>query len=163
MSLQKEKQKTEHTSWARCAKLCQRETGRMEEGVGRPRCQGHVNTRSVRHFPRSPQRGSQAWLLLFLVHRKDKITPSPAPPKQRQNTLLFAHPLLKIKHSKKILSQYLQTHPLWRLSLYFGEEIKCSALPPHRGETKGRCEGQEDPRPGGLQSTAHPATWPMGA
>lgn len=45
---------------------------------------------------------------------------------------------MKNKHSKKILSQYLQTHPLWATFSLLWRGDKCSALTPHPGETKGR-------------------------
>lgn len=86
--------------------------GRCRRARDRPGEGTHKYT-SVRHVQLQPQRRSQGQLLLFLIHRKDKITPSPAPPKRRQKHPPFTHPLLKNKHSKKILSQYLQTHPLW--------------------------------------------------
>lgn len=148
MSLQKEKQKTEHTPWARCARLGQRETGPMEEGTGQPRCQGHINTRSVRHFLLSPQKIPSV-ASAFSDPQKRQNNSHPSPPKQRQNALLFAHPLLKTKYSKKILSQYLQTHPLWAtFSLLWRGDKMLSSDSPCWGDKGKTSEGQEDPHPG---------------
>lgn len=163
MSLQKEKQKTKHTPRARCAKLGLRGTGTVQEGARVVQMLGHINIWSSRHFHQlEQQRSSQFWLLLFLIHRKDKITPAPPTP-QNKNTLPFTHPLMRNKHSKKILSQYLQTRPLWATFslLQRGDNMLSSVFPSWGDKEKTSARTGKTPHPGWLGGELL-FTWPHG-
>lgn len=118
------------------------------------------NAQSVRQCLLPPQRGSQVWLLLLLIHRKDSRTPSQPPQNKDKTPYFIPTPLLKNKHSKKILSQYLQTHPLWAtFSLLWRGDKMLSSDPPSWGD-----KGKTSERHRGLgRATVHPATWPLGA
>lgn len=82
----------------------------------------------------------------FLIHRKDKIRPSPAHPGNNPPSL-HTHPShLKKQHSKKILSQYLQAHPLWATFslLWRGDKIHSSELPSVGDKDRPSRGGAED-------------------
>lgn len=69
----------------------------------------------------------------FLIHRKDNTFPKPLKT-QTKTPYFFTHPLSRNSHSKKHCHNiYRHTH-YGRLSLYFGEELKCSADSPSQRE-----------------------------
>lgn len=80
----------------------------------------------------------QAYLAsaFFLIHRKDKIRPSPAHPENNPPPFTPTPPISRNSTVKKYCHNiYRHTH-YGRLSLYFGEEIKFIALNSLVWETK---------------------------
>lgn len=110
-----EKQKTEHSPGPGVPAGPGRR-GRCR-GRGRGPTRGHTNTRvsGVSHGD-GPKAASAV-----PTHRRDTITPCPAPPKRRQKHPTFTRPLLKNKHSKKYCHDIYRHAHYGRLSLCFGE------------------------------------------
>lgn len=123
-----------------------------------------INT-VLRHSRSSFPKTKPVWLLLFfLIHRKDKIRPSPAHPGNTPPPFTPTPPISRNSTVKKYCHNIYRHAHYGRLSLYFGEEIKFIALNSLVWETKIGPQGvglKTSPHPGGLEGKHWSPEWSL--